>query len=60
MDRKKFFEELKMFNSCKKEILLLSKRDEYYDAICEIAQATIPNGGLLHFANIFLWRVQNY
>lgn len=54
MDRKKFFEELKMFNSRKKEILLLSKRDEYYDAICEIAQATIPNGELLHFANTFL------
>lgn len=54
MDRKELLEELA--NSCneQKKAPLLPKRDAYYDAICEIAQALIGDIELINFSNIFL------
>lgn len=54
MDRKELLEEL--VNSCneQKKASLLPKRDAYYDAICEIAQALIGDIELINFSNIFL------
>lgn len=54
MDRKELLEEL--INSCneQKKASLLPKRDAYYDAICELAQALIGNIELIKFSNIFL------
>ena len=54
MDRKELLEEL--VNSCneQKKVSLLPKRDAYYDAICEIAQALIGDIEVINFSNIFL------
>lgn len=41
-------------NNIKKKVELLPKRNEYYDAICEIADTTIINGKLIRFSNYFL------
>ena len=55
MDRKELLEEL-VNNSCneQKKVSLLPKRDAYYDAICEIAQALIGDIEVINFSNIFL------
>lgn len=54
MDRKELLEEF--INSCneQKKASLLPKRDAYYDAICELAQALIGDIELMKFSNIFL------
>ena len=54
MDRKELLEEL--VNSCneQKKASLLPKRDAYYDAICEIAQALLGDIEVINFSNIFL------
>ena len=54
MDRKELLEEF--INSCneQKKASLLPKRDAYYDAICELAQALIADIELMKFSNIFL------